>query len=104
MPSVNIGEYTGAEFVYPDPNSDNDDIRLASETIINVFDIETEMVKDEITGKEREVLNVQNKVEDVTNALLTMARGSTRSEEVNEITKQIIAEAVAEEYQAAPQG
>ena len=29
-----------------------------------------------------------------------MARGSTRSEEVNELTKQIIAESVAEEYEA----
>lgn len=27
-----------------------------------------------------------------------MARGSTRSQEVNELTKQIIAEAIAEEY------
>ena len=71
-----------------------------SETIINVFDIEPELVKDEITGRERAVLNVQNKVEDVTQALLTMARGSTRSTEVNEVTKQIIAEAVAEEYEA----
>ena len=71
-----------------------------SETIINVFDIEPELVKDEITGRERAVLNVQNKVEDVTQALLTMARGSTRSSEVNEVTKQIIAEAVAEEYEA----
>ena len=40
-------------------------------------------------------------MEDVTQALLTMARGSTRSTEVNEVTKQIIAEAVAEEYEAA---
>ncbi len=71
-----------------------------SKTIINVFDIEPEIVKDEITGKERTVLNVENKVEDVTNVLVTMARGSTRSDEVNEITKQIIAETVAEEYQA----
>ena len=30
----------------------------------------------------------------------TMARGSTRSEEVNELTKQIIAESVAEEYES----
>ncbi len=75
-------------------------ISPSSKTIINLFDIETEVVKDEITGKDRTVLNVENKVEDVTNALLTMARGSTRSEEVNEITKQIIAESVAEEYQA----
>jgi len=71
-----------------------------SKTVINLFDIETEKVKDEITGRERLVLNVENKVEDVTQALLTMARGSTRSTEVNELTKQLIAEAVAEEYAA----
>lgn len=69
-----------------------------SKTIINLFDIEIEKVKDEITGRERSVLNIENKVEDVTQALLTMAKGSTRSTEVNELTKQIIAEAVAEEY------
>ena len=71
-----------------------------SKTVINIFDIETEIVKDEITGKDRTVLNVENKVEDVTQALLTMARGSTRSQEVNELTKQIIAESVSEEYAA----
>ena len=71
-----------------------------SKTIINLFDIETERVKDEITGREKLVLNIENKVEDVTQALLTMARGSTRSTEVNELTKQLIAEAVAEEYAA----
>lgn len=69
-----------------------------STTVINLFDIEEEKVRDEITGRERTVLNVENKIEDVTQALITMARGSTRSEEVNELTKQIIAEAVAEEY------
>ena len=71
-----------------------------SNTIINLFDIEPETIKDEITGRERAVLNIENKVEDVTQALLTMARGSTRSEEVNELTKQIIAESVAEEYES----
>ena len=69
-----------------------------SSTVINLFDIEEEKVRDEITGRERTVLNVENKIEEVTQALITMARGSTRSEEVNELTKQIIAEAVAEEY------
>ena len=69
-----------------------------SQTIINLFDIEIEKVKDEITGRERPILNVENKVEDVTQALLTMARVSTRSTEVNELTKQIISESVAEEY------
>ena len=70
-----------------------------SDTIINVFDIEEEKVRDEITGKERAIVNVESKIEDVTQVLLTMARGSTRSTAVNEITKQIISEAVAEEYQ-----
>ena len=71
-----------------------------SKTVINIFDLETELVKDEITGRERPTLSVENKVEDVTQALLTMAKGSTRSEVVNEVTKQIIAESVAEEYEA----
>ena len=74
-------------------------ITPTSNTIINPFDIEIEKVKDEITGKERPVLNIENKVEDVTQVILTMAKGSTRSIEVNELTKQIISEAVAEEYQ-----
>jgi len=75
-------------------------ISPTSRTIINLFDIEPENVKDEITGKERTVLSVENKVEDVTQGLLTMARGATRSQEVNELTKQIISEAVLEEYAA----
>ena len=70
-----------------------------SKTVINLFDIEPERVKDEITGKERVILSVENKVEDVTQALLTMAKGSTRSQEVNELTKQLIAELVSEEYE-----
>ena len=75
-------------------------ISPSSNTIINPFDIEPEITRDEITGREKVVLNVENKVEDVTQILLTMARGSTRSEDVNEVTKQIIAEAAAEEYSA----
>ena len=75
-------------------------ISPTSRTVINLFDIEPENVKDEITGKERTVLSVENKVEDVTQGLLTMARGATRSQEVNELTKQIISEAVLEEYAA----
>ena len=84
-----VAEALGGVNVIISPNSN---------TVINLFDIEPEIVRDEITGRERAVLNVENKVEDVTQALLTMARGSTRSDEVNELTKQIIAESVAEEY------
>ena len=69
-----------------------------SSTIINLFDIEIERTKDEITGRERDTLNVENKVEDVTQALMTMAKGSTKTEQVNELTKQIISESVAAEY------
>ena len=76
-------------------------ISPTSKTIINLFDIEPELIRDEITGKSRSIVNVESKVEDVTQALLTMARGSTRSQEVNELTKQIISESVSEEYAAA---
>ena len=79
-------------------NGINVTISPNSNTIINIFDIEPELVKDEITGKERWSLNIENKIEDVTQALLTMARGATRSTEVNELTKQIIAEVVSESY------
>ena len=61
-----------------------------SSTVINLFDIEPEVIKDAITGREKTVLNVENKVEDVTHAKLTKARGSTRSTELNELTKQEI--------------
>lgn len=71
-----------------------------SSTVINVFDVEIERAKDAITGRERETLNIENKVEDVTQALMTMAKGSTKTEQVNEVTKQIISESVALEYQA----
>ena len=86
-----VAESLGGTNVVISPNS---------KTVINVFDIETEVIKDEITGRDKTVLNVENKVEDVTQALLTMARGSTRSQDINEVTKQIIAESVAQEYAA----
>lgn len=71
-----------------------------SKTIINIFDLEAENEIDEITKKERPVVNIAAKVEDVTQNLLIMAKGSTKSKEVNEITKQIISETVQEEYEA----
>ncbi len=82
-------------------NGININISPNSDTIINIFDIEPEIAKDEITGKDKHVLNVENKVEDVTQALVTMARGATRSVDVNELTKQIIAEIVSVLYKKA---
>ena len=35
----------------------------SSKTVINLFDIEPERVKDEITGREKIVLNVENKAQ-----------------------------------------
>lgn len=87
---TSVAEALGGINVVISPNSN---------TIINLFDIEPERVRDSITGRERVILNVENKIEDVTQALLTMAKGSTRSTEVNELTKQLIAELVAEEYE-----
>ena len=84
-----VADSLGGTNVVISPNSD---------TVINLFDIEVERIKDEITGREREVLNVESKIEDVTQALVTMAKGSTKSDEVNELTKQIIAESVGDEY------
>ena len=75
-------------------------ISPTSDTIINIFDIEPELVLDEITGKETYKLSVENKIEDVTQALTTMARGVSKSEDVTELTRQIISEIVAEEYEA----
>lgn len=69
-----------------------------SNIIINPFDIEPEIIKDEITGKERVILNIENKIEDITNLIITMARGFTKSQYVNETTRKIIKEAIEEEY------
>ena len=73
-------------------------ISPTSDTIINIFDLEPEIETDEITGRDVYKLSVENKVEDVTQALTTMARGVSKSEEVTELTRQIISEIVAEEY------
>ena len=48
-----VAEALGGVNIVISPNSD---------TIINPFDIEPEIVKDEITGKEQIVLNVENKI------------------------------------------
>ncbi len=69
--------------------------------IINPFELETETVKDEITGREKIVLNLQSKMNDVTNILSTMARGSVKSQFVNDTTRKLILSIVVEEYNSA---
>lgn len=67
-------------------------------TIINPFDINPEIVNDDITGKEKTIINIDEKIEQVTNLLMTMARGPIKSQYVNNITREIIKKAVIEEY------
>ncbi|MGE5329481.1 MAG: VirB4 family type IV secretion system protein [Deltaproteobacteria bacterium] len=76
----------------------NINIGSFSKYIINPFDIEIETIKDEITGREINTLNLNKKIEDVTNILATMSRGSINSQYVNEVTIKIIQDTVAEEY------
>jgi hypothetical protein len=79
---------------------DGINITLGSNTkiIINPFDIESEAVKDDITGRQRTILDLRSKINDVTNILMTMARGPIISEYVNNVTRKIIEETVVEEY------
>ena len=76
-------------------------ITPTSKIIINPFDLETEIKNDEITGREIIILNLKEKIEDVTNILMTMARGPIRSSYVSEITREIIKSTVTEEYNSA---
>jgi len=79
---------------------DGELIKIDSKTklVFNPFEIDSEIIKDDITGKERPVLNLKEKIEEVTNVLSTMARGPVKSQYVNDTTKSIIRELVAEEY------
>lgn len=67
---------------------------------INMFDLETEIIKDEITGKERYQVDIDGKIEDVTRILISMAKASDQSDFVNEITRQIVLDSVKQEYQS----
>lgn len=92
------GEYSKLAEKY---NGINIEIHSKSKTILNPFDINIEYVYDEVTQTEKEDLNLTAKILDVTNVLLTMARGNNREDKtINEITRQIIQEAVTAEYEA----
>ncbi|MGE5474244.1 MAG: VirB4 family type IV secretion system protein [Ignavibacteriales bacterium] len=73
-------------------------ITAKSKYIFNPFEIDSEIIKDDITGKERPVLNLKEKIEEITNIIATMARGPIKSQYVNDTTKSIIRELVTEEY------
>ncbi len=73
----------------------------SSKVTINPFDIEPETVRDSITGRERITVNLESKIDDVTGILMTMARGSIRSQYPNDITRTIIKTVAAEEYKDA---
>lgn len=72
-----------------------------SNNILNPFELEPEVITDDITGREKIILNLDEKIEDVTNILMTMARGPIKSQYVNNTTREIIQQAVIEEYESA---
>lgn len=76
-------------------------INPKSKLVFNPFEIESEIIKDDITGKERPILNLKEKIEEVTNIIATMARGPIKSQYVNDVTKSIIRGLIEEEYSVA---
>lgn len=71
-----------------------------SSTVINFFDVTTEMVENKLNGKKREVVNLSSKINAVTSILLTMAKGFTgaNQEYYNDITRTIIKDCVIQVY------
>jgi type IV secretory pathway VirB4 component len=81
-------------------NGMNVEIHSKSKHVLNPFDLEIEFEYDEATGLETPALNLQEKILDATNILLTLARGNTNKDNnrIDEITRQMIQDVVAEEY------
>lgn len=72
-----------------------------SNTIINFFDVQTEFIENKLNGKTIEVVNLEEKLDSVTDIILTMAKGFTGSnlEYYNDITRQIIKDCVRDVYE-----
>jgi len=67
--------------------------------IINPFEIETELVLDKTTGNDIETLNLQSKINNIIDDILTMARGATPEKaSLNDVARRIVKETVQECY------
>lgn len=71
-----------------------------TDTILNFFHIETDLVKNKLTNKKEEVILLDDKIDSVTAILLTMAKGFTGSNDefYNDITRKIIKDCVKDVY------
>lgn len=78
-------------------------IKIANntDTILNFFDIQTDLVENKLTKGKEEVILLNDKIDSVTAILLTMAKGFTGSNEefYNDITRKIIKDCVREVYE-----
>lgn len=77
----------------------NIDIGSISSTIINPFDIALDIVTDKLTGKKVDRILIANKVNSVTNILMTMAKGQTEGNAFyGDMTRMIIKNTVRQCY------
>lgn len=86
-----IAETLGGETIY---------ITHGTDTIINFFDITTELVENKLNKKLIEVVNLSDKINSVTDVILTMAKGFTggNGDYYNDLTRRIIKECVSDVY------
>lgn len=69
-------------------------------TVINFFDVTVDKEEDEITRKIFEEINIDNKINSVTNLLMVLARGYVGNNKYyDDITRTIIRECVAKQYE-----
>lgn len=71
-----------------------------SKTVINFFDVTVDLEEDEVTGKLIEEINLAEKINNVTNLIMVLARGYVGSNKYyDDITRTIIRNNVAKEYE-----
>lgn len=75
-------------------------IENGTSTILNFFDVETDLEINRLTKKTEEVVFLDDKISSITSILLTMAKGITGSNEeyYNDITRTIIRECIRDVY------
>lgn len=75
-------------------------IAQGTDTILNFFDITTDLEESKLNGKVIETVKLQDKINSVTAILLTMAKGFTGSNEeyYNDITRSIITDCIIAVY------
>lgn len=75
-------------------------VKATSDTVLNLFELEKEIEYDELTGRERVVLDLAGKIADVTNIILTIIKTgkNTAAFDVDTFLEDKISEIVSELY------